>query len=100
MKQTKITQDAHPAHATMQGSIAWMTQPGNHIITQTKPKTNKQQTDVHYMASDGSVKYQKGTFGYVWKNKNKETIHTGCGWVRGNIETMNSFRAEAQGMAI
>ena len=50
------------------------------------------------MASNGSVKYQQGTYGFIWKNQHKEKIKTGNGWVRGNIDTMNSYRAEAQGM--
>lgn len=71
---------------------------------QTPPETvqEKQPTlipHVHSMASDGSVIYQKGTFGYVWQNKEGKTIREGNGIVWGNTNTMSSYQAEAQGVA-
>ena len=53
----------------------------------------------HHMASDGSVQYQKRMHGYVWANEEDTIIHTGRGKVEGNVTTMSSYRAEAQGMA-
>ena len=91
--------DAHPTQASAHRSTARMNPPGLQTI-QILTKPQKQQPkEVATMASDRLVRYQQGTFGYIWKNQNKQTIKTGCRWVQGNIDTMNLFRAEAQGMA-
>ena len=51
------------------------------------------------MASDGSVIYQQGTFGYIWKDNKGLTIKEGNGSVWGNVNRMSSYRAEAQGVS-
>ena len=50
------------------------------------------------MATDGSVLYGEGTYGWL-KGTTTETLATGSGRVTGGRGTMNSFRAEAQGVA-
>ena len=57
--------DTHPAQASIHGNVAWMTPIPTQNITKEKNKETKNTTEVTHMASDGSVKYQKGTFGYI-----------------------------------
>ena len=57
--------------------------------------TTKQHT---MLATDGSVKHGKGTYGWIKGNTTEDTT-SGSGHVTGGPGTMNSYRAEAQGVA-
>ena len=81
-----------------------------HRNGQPQPGLNENNTDlplqsetpIHttttYAVSDGSVKNGHGTFGWV-QATNKKILNHQSGHVEGSPGSMNSFRAEAQGLA-
>ena len=71
---------------------------GKHSQVEEINKSEPLKPQVTMMATDGSVLYGEGTYGWL-KGNTSETLDTGSGRVTGGRGTMNWFRAEAQGVA-
>ena len=70
----------------------------NHSQMQENQNTPGPTQKSTHLATDGSVRYGCGTYGWV-KGTSKGIQSSGSGHVTGGRGTMNSYRAEAQGVA-